>query len=497
MNSNRTGNYEPTRFQSGFKICSTPRRNPLAQNRVGGFRFLSKQRLSNIKPSHSNIMKQYSHSQPRITTRRDFLKTAATLAGAAALGQLTIERSAHAAGSDTIRIGLIGCGGRGTEAAGNAMNAGKDIRLVAMADIFDERLKSSRDRLKQAKPGQVEVKDDHYFIGFDAYEKLLASDVDVVLIAAASHFRPRMLKASVEAGKHVFCEKPHGIDIPGLKISMAAAEMAKQKGVSLVSGLCWRYDPGVRETMKRVHDGAIGDIVAIQENYLSSPYIMRERRAGQSEMEYQMWNWYHFNWLSGDQTAQQLIHSIDKSSWALRDKPPRKVYGMGGRHTALDSKYGDQFDHHAVVFEYDNGMRVFGFTRDQTDCYQDTNDYIIGTKGRCNLLNYRIEGENPWHYDKPRENMYDVEHAELLASVRAGKPINNGHYMCLSSALAIAAQIACYTGAILTWEDVMNSKRSFALPRYGWDVEPPVKPGADGRYLTPMQGNAEYEKWMI
>jgi predicted dehydrogenase len=442
-------------------------------------------------------MQTHSAFDRQPTTRREFLRTSAALASTAALGQLALERSVHAAGNDVIRIGLIGCGGRGTEAALNAMNAGKDIRLVALADIFDERLKASREQLKKSKPDQVEVKDDSCFVGFDAYEKLVASGVDAVLIAAASHFHPTILKVAVAAGKHVFCEKPHGIDIPGLKISMAAAEEAKKKNLSLVSGLCWRYDPGVRETMQRLHDGAIGDIVAIQENYLSNPYILRERRPGQTEMEWQMWNWYHFNWLSGDQTAQQLIHSIDKSSWALRDQAPRKVHGMGGRQTTLEPKFGDQFDHQAVIFEYENGVRVFGFTRDQAECHRDTNDYILGTKGRCNLLNCRIEGETNWRYEKPRENMYDVEHAELFQSIRDGKPINNGHYMCLSSALAIAAQIACYTGAILTWEDVMNSKRSFALPRYGWDVEPPVKPGPDGRYPTAMPGTAEYDKWLI
>jgi len=378
------------------------------------------------------------------------------------------------------------------------MNAGKDIRLVAMADIFEERLTTSREQLKNAPPGQFAVDDDHCFVGFDASERLLASGVDVVLIATTSHFSPTILKAALDAGKHVFCEKPHGIDIPGLKISMAAAAEATRKGLSLVSGLCWRYDPGVRETMKRIHDGAIGEIVAIQENYLGRPYIVRERRHGQTEMEYQLWNWYHFNWLSGDQTAQQLIHSIDKSSWALRDQPPRKVYGMGGgRQTASDPKFGDQFDHQSVVLEYDNGVRVFGFTRDQPDCYNDTNDYIWGTKGRCNLLNYTIEGETNWRYDQPRQNMYDLEHAELFASIRAGTPINSGDYMCLSSALAIAAQIACYSGQMILWDDLMNSKRSFSLPSYGWDVEPPVKPGPDGRYPTAMQGAAEYDKWLM
>jgi myo-inositol 2-dehydrogenase/D-chiro-inositol 1-dehydrogenase len=164
---------------------------------------------------------------------------------------------------------------------------------------------------------------------------------------------------------------------------------------------------------------------------------------------------------------------------------------------ALDAKFGDQFDHQAVVFEYQNGVRVLGFTRDQADCHPDTNDYILGTKGRCHLLSYRIEGETNWQYDQPRQNMYDLEHQELFGSIRAGQPINNGHYMCLSSALAIAAQIACYSGALLMWEEVMNSKRSFALPRYGWDVTPPVKPGPDGRYPTAQQGNAQYHQWLI
>jgi predicted dehydrogenase len=430
------------------------------------------------------------------TNRRDFLKTSAAFAGSAVLAPLALERAAHAAGSDVIRIGLIGCGGRGTDAAGNAMNAGPDVRLVALADIFRERLDASRAQLKRVKPDQVAVQDDHCFVGFDAYEKLIASGVDVVLITPASHFIPTMLKAAVDAGKHVFCEKPHGIDVPGLRVAEAACAEAKRKGLTLVSGLCWRYDPGVRETMKRIHDGAIGDILAIQETYVGQPYIVRERRPGQTEMEWQMWNWYHFNWLSGDQTAQQLVHSLDKASWALGDKPPLKAWGLGGRQTTLDAKFGDQFDHQAVVFEYANGVRVFGFTRDQADCFNNTSDYILGTKGRCDLLNYRIDGEKPWRYDKPRQNMYDVEHAELFQSIRDGKLLHNGEYMVLSSALGVVAQMACYSGQMVPWDEAMKSQRSFTLPRYSWDVEPPVLPGADGRYPTAMQGRAEYEKWL-
>lgn len=442
-------------------------------------------------------MNQPDNSPDRATSRRDFLKTSALLAGGTALGQLSIAQSAHAAGRDVIRIGLIGCGGRGTEAARNAMNAGPDIQLAAMADIFEERLQSSRQTLQAAKKEQVQVKQDHCFLGFDAYQKVLETEVDVVLITPASHFIPEMLRAAVAAGKHVFCEKPHGIDIPGLKVSMAACEEAKQKKLNIVSGLCWRYDPGVRETMKRVLEGQIGEIVAIQETYVGTPYIVRERKPGQSEMEYQMWNWYHFNWLSGDQTAQQLIHSMDKASWAMGDRPPKKVWGMGGRQTCLHPKFGDQFDHQAVVYEYENGVRVYGFTRDQPECYNNTSDFIMGTKGRCDLLSYRITGEKPWRYEGPRANMYDVEHQELFDAIRQGKTINNGDYMCLSSALAIVAQMACYSGGMIAWDEAMQSKRSYALPRYGFEVEPPVKPDSNGIYPTALQGHAELEKWRI
>lgn len=435
-------------------------------------------------------------SESQTTSRRDFLRASATLTGAALTGALSLERGAHAAGSDVIKIGLIGCGGRGSSAAVNAMNAGPDIRLVAVADLFEERLRNGLAQIKKAKPNQVQVNDDRCFVGFDAYQKVITSGVDVVLITPASHFIPPMLKAAIDAGKHVFCEKPHGIDIPGVAICEATAEVAKHKKLSLVSGLCWRYDTGVRETMKRVHDGAIGDILVIQENYLSRPYYPRAREAGQNEMQYQLWNWYHFNWLSGDQTAQQLVHSLDKASWALDDKPPQKLWGMGGRQSCLSPEFGDQFDHQAVVFEYANGVRIYGFTRDQQECYANTSDLFIGTKGRCDLLAHRITGETNWQYDKPKKNMYDLEHEALFDSIRTGKPLNNGDYMCLSTRLAITAQMACYSGTMIGWEDAMQSKRSFALPRYGWDVEPPVKPGPDGRYPSPMPGNAELDKWL-
>jgi predicted dehydrogenase len=375
------------------------------------------------------------------------------------------------------------------------MNAGADVRLVAMADLFTDRVQGARRRLQEVKPNQVEVDEDRMFVGFDAYQKVIDC-ADVVLIAAASHFHPMHLKAAIDAGKHVFCEKPHALDVPGLKLVKSACERAEQKGLSVVSGLCWRYDLGVRETMKRVHDGAIGEIVAIQEQYLTTPYIVRERQADWSEMEYQYQNWYHFNWLSGDQTAQQLIHSIDKASWALGDVPPVKAWGNGGRQVCTEPKYGDQFDHHSVVYEYADGVRVFGYCRDILGCHNETTDTILGAKGRAFMPmpnRCRIEGENPWRFrESAPKSMYDVEHEELFASIRNSKPINNGSYMFTSTMLAILAQMVCYTGQEITWEQALQSTHSFSLSEYSFSAEPPVKPRADGTYPTAIPGVTKF-----
>jgi len=427
------------------------------------------------------------------TSRRDFLRHTSA-AGGAVLGGLSVSRFAHAAGREGFKIGLIGCGGRGSGAAVNAMNAGPDIKLVAMADIFDDRLQGARQRLKKIKPDQVQVDDDHCFVGFDAYQKVLASDIDVVLIACASHFHPQYFKAAVAANKHIFCEKPHGLDVPGLKVAMAANEEAKKKGLAVLSGLCWRFDVGVREAMKRVQDGQIGDIIAIEERYVCGPYIVRERKPEWNEMTYQYQNWYHFNWLSGDQTAQQLIHSMDKASWAMGDVPPVKAWGLGGRQVCLGPKYGDQFDHHAVVYEYANGVRVFGYCRDQVGCFNETSDTIFGTKGRALLPSKpRIEGQNPWRFEtKQKTSMTDNEQKALFDSLRAGKPINCGHYMFTSSMLAILAQMVCYTGQEITWEKAMSSQLSFTQKRYAFDAEPPVKPDANGMYATAMPGITKF-----
>jgi predicted dehydrogenase len=429
-----------------------------------------------------------------MTTRRSFLKSSLA-AGAALTTPLTLARFAHAGGDDAIRIGLIGCGGRGTGAAMNAMNAGTDVKLVAMADLFEDKLAPSRELLRKDKPNQVLVDDEHMFHGFDAYQKVIDSDVDVVLIAAASHFHPVHFKAAIDADKHVFVEKPHALDVPGIKSVQQTCEVARKKGLSVVSGLCWRYDPHVRETMKRIRDGAIGDIVAIQEYYVGGPYYAKPREEGWSELEYQFRNWYHFNYLSGDQTAQQLIHSIDKASWALGDVPPVKAWGIGGRQVCLEAKYGDQFDHFGVVFEYENGVRVNAFCRDIPGCFSETSDTILGTKGEAVMpRSCRIIGANPWQAPRQREvSMYDVEHAELFASIRQGQPINDGNYMVTSSMLAILAQMDGYSGQQITWDHAMTSTLDFTLDEYSWEAEPPVKPRPDGTYDAPLPGLYSYK----
>ena len=427
------------------------------------------------------------------STRRDFLKRTATAAAAGGLASLAIQKGAHAAGNDVLKVGLIGCGGRGSGAAANAMNAGKDVRLVAMGDVFADKALASRENLRKAKPDQVMVDDDHVFDGFDAYQKVINSDVDAVLIACSSRFHPQFLKAAVDAGKHVFVEKPHSVDVPGLRVVEAACEEAKKKGLSVVSGLCWRYDLAVRETMKRVQDGAIGDIVAIEETYMRTPYRIIKRDPAWTELQWQFRNWYHFCWLSGDDILQSLLHNLDKTGWAMGEEPPVAAFGLGGRSQIPEPVHGDQFDNAAIGYEYANGVRVYGFSRAQSGVFNQTADVIMGTKGqaympsRCKIV---VGGKTTWEWERnrPKPSMYDVEHQELFDSIRTGKPINNGLYMVRSTMLAILGRMVSYTGQKVTWDEAMKSEEVLGPERLSWDTEPPVKPGPDGTYAPPIPG---------
>ena len=421
-------------------------------------------------------------------SRRQFLKRSVA-SGAAVYGAMSMARNVHAAGSDVLKVGLIGCGGRGTGAAANAMNAGEDVRLIAVADIFPERVAVSRKLLRKEHPQQTLVDDDHCFSGFDAYERVIESGIDVAVIACTSHFHSGFLKAAVDAGKHVFVEKPVGIDPAGVKTAMAACEAAKEKGLSVVSGLCNRHQPGIRGVVERVHDGAIGEIVAVQVSRLGGPYVRRSRKPEWSEMQYQFQNWYHFNWLSGSDPVQSVIHQIDMAQWALSEIAPIKAWGLGGRQVCTDPNTdGDEFDHHSMVFEYPNNLQVSVFGRHIPGCYNQCEVILRGTKGRAMLHKGRIEGEQPWRYDGPQANTPDIEHQVLFDSIRGGKAVNEGHFMCRSAMIGVLGARVCWTGQEITWEQITASESSFALPRYGWDVEPPLKLDAEGRYPSPVPG---------
>ncbi len=429
-----------------------------------------------------------------VESRRNFLKSTTAAIGAATAGSLAIGRTAHAAGSDILKIGLIGCGGRGTGAAANAMDADKNTKLVAMADAFADKMEGSLERLKKIKPDQVAVDADHCFSGFDAYKKLLASDVDVIVHGTTPHFRPEHLKACVDAGKHVFCEKPVAVDAPGVHAILDACEAAKKKNLSIVSGLCWRYHQGIQETIGRVRDGAVGDVVAIQTTYnCGAPWSRNKaRQAEWTEMEHQMRNWYPFTWLSGDHNVEQHIHSLDKAAWILGDEPPQRAWGVGGRQVRSEEAIGNIFDHHAVVYEYANGVRVFSQCRRQTGCYNDVSDHVLGSKGTCNVIKFRIEGQNPWRYKGPKINMYVAEHEALFKAIRSGKPINNGLYMARSTMLAILGRMVTYTGKAITWDEAMNSKETLSPKNYAMDAAPPVMPNADGSYPLAMPGITKF-----
>jgi predicted dehydrogenase len=425
------------------------------------------------------------------TTRREFLKASAAVAAGAATYLGTLP-AVHAGGSDTLRVGLIGCGsprgGRGRGAAMNCTSAGQGIQLVAMADLFPDHLAFTRDYFKKNMGDRYAVKDEYCFTGWNAYQQLLElKDVDLVILATPPGFRPIHLKAAVAAGKHIFAEKPVAVDAPGCRAVREAVEEAKKKGLALVSGLCWRYDTSMRETMKRVHDGAVGDITALQCTYNTSGLWSVPRQKEWSDMEWQLRNWLYFTWLSGDHNVEQHIHSLDKMAWAMRDEYPVKCSGVGGRQVRTGPEYGHIFDHHSVVYEYKNGVRLFSQCRQQNDCAQDVSDQIVGTRGVCHIDASRAvgtirefgSGSTPWRSTKEGD-MYQNEHAELISSIRAGKPINNGDYMTNSTMMAIMGRMATYTGQAITWNMAWNSKEDLTPPKYEFTslpVPPVAMPG--------------------
>jgi len=414
------------------------------------------------------------------TSRRAFLRTSTSAAVGGAVGGAlisTIGLPAALAGpvhTQTLRVGLIGCGGRGTGAATQALKADANVQLTAMADLFEESLQSSLQLLRKEVPDKVRLRPEGCYLGFDAYQKLIQSDVDVVLLTTPPGFRPEHLRAAVDAGKHSFVEITTAIDSPGVRSVLRSAEVARQKGLTIVSGFCWRYDNALRAAREQIRAGAIGEIRAIYATYLRGSLSHKyhgPRKPGMSDVEWQIRDWYDYLWLSGDVTI--LLsggHSVDKMSWWLDDMMPAKAVATGSR---VYRSEGNTFDNGFVAYEYASGIRGFLACRSQAGCYTENADHIIGATGICTIGRGRvpvIQGQNNWRYTGIQNNMYQTEHDELFASIRSGKPINDGTRMAHTTLMAIQGRMAAYTGQEVTWEQALGSQEALVPAKLDWNT---------------------------
>ncbi|MCA9322199.1 MAG: Gfo/Idh/MocA family oxidoreductase [Planctomycetes bacterium] len=392
--------------------------------------------------------------------RRRFLKTSALLS-ASALASPVFAAGWHGRGEESIRVGLIGCGGRGTGAARNCLDADPAVKITAMGDLFADRLKTARQGLS-AKGDRFAVTDDQCFVGFDAFENVLASGVDLVILATPPGFRPQHLAAAIAAGKHVFMEKPVAVDPVGIRSVIASSALAQDKKLAIVAGTQRRHEANYLETMRRIHDGAIGEIVA-GECYWNQGFLWVHGRKGDySDVEWQIRNWLYFAWLSGDHIVEQHIHNIDVMNWALGG-PPKRVSGMGGRQVRTGAECGHIFDHFAIELEYDNGARIHSFCRQIDGTQGRVAERLVGTKGVSNPARW-IKGDADYRFEGERSDPYVQEHADLIASIRAGAPLNEGRRVAESTLTAIMGRMAAYTGREIAFDWALNESQLSIVP---------------------------------
>jgi len=391
--------------------------------------------------------------------RREFLKTT----GAGVIALPLLGANAYAGGSATLRVGLVGCGGRGTGAAMQAINADPGVVLWSMGDLFADRLKSSHVGLTENFKDRIDVPNVRQHVGFEAYKRVI-EEVDVVLFATPPVFRPMHLAAAVEAGRHVFCEKPVAVDAPGVRSVLKTAQLAATKGISLASGFCWRAAFGHRSLYNRVlKENAIGDVRHVYATYLAGGVWYKERQEKWTDLEYQLRNWYYYSNFSGDHIVEQAIHSVDKLLWAKGDEMPVSALAMGGRQVRTAEKYGNIYDHFGVVYEWADGTQGHLVTRQQNGCHSENLDRIVGSDGIASIDGWAnrfvVEGARPWKYEGPNNDMYQTEHDELFASIRSGAPMNQGVSMAQSTMAAILGRMSAYTGQRITWQQAMESKQ--------------------------------------
>lgn len=420
-------------------------------------------------------------------SRRDFMRVsgAAVLASAAS----SVMRAPAVLGkkNDLLRVGLIGCGSRGNGAARQALLADPDTKLTALGDAFSDVVEDSYRKFTQSGVSErVDVPPERRFSGFDAYKGVIEHS-DVVVLATPPGFRPIHIRAAVDALKHVFCEKPVAVDAAGVRSVLDTCRRAREKGLNVVSGLCYRYEFRKEETMKRIHDGAIGEIVAMETVYNTTGLWHRGRNPEWSEMEYQIRNWLYFDWLSGDHIVEQHIHSLDKLAWAMGDEYPVKATASGGRIVRTDPKFGNVYDHFNTTYEWANGVKGFSSCRQWDNSSTNVSDHLFGTKGKADIQRGIIvtrKGKK-WRYrGEGVDDMYQNEHNALFAAIRKGDLLDNGEYMCKSTMMAIMARMSAYTGRTLTWDEALESQVELAPPAYEWG-DLPLRP-------VPQPGKTEF-----
>lgn len=408
--------------------------------------------------------------------RRSLIKAGGA---AAALSTINVFGKNPKGANDVINVALIGCGGRGRGAAANALNADPNTNLVAIADVFPERLGEAITRLKNYG-SRSDVPASKQFSGFDAYQKVMAlPEVDVVILTTPPHFRPMHIEAAVKAGKHIFAEKPLAVDPAGLKKVMNSVRECKEKGLTFVCGFCYRFDKRKQETISKIQEGMIGEVKNLQCSYNTGGLWMHPRQDNWGDMEWQMRNWLYFTWLSGDHIVEQGIHNVDKMSWVTGDITPEFAYGMGGRQTRIDGAYGHVFDHFSIQYKFKNDVYANFTCRQQKGTDAAVEDIIIGTNGTADLMRHRIldkDGKSVWRFKGSAVNMYDAEHMEIMKGLRSGKVVNNGESSCNSTAMGIMGRISGYTGKRITWDMFMKSGEDLSPEKYDLAASLPTPP---------------------
>jgi predicted dehydrogenase len=456
-------------------------------------------REENMNESHTSFQLASGHA-----SRRQFLKNSSlAAAGAAVASQFPFVLTSHAAPDDPIRIGVIGCGGRGTgaaldaigaatrviyprtgyhteDAADNAKHTVKGVQIVALADVFQDRLDRCRAQLKKVK---MEIGDEYCFVGFDSYKKLLqVGEVNYVILTTPPHFHPEHLRAAIEAGKHVFMEKPAAVDGPGVRLVIESGELAKRKGLGIAAGSQRRHLFSYQETIKRLHDGAIGEILSARCYWNGGVIWVIARKPGWTDMEWQLRNWNYFTWLGGDHNVEQHVHNLDIMNWVMSAHPIR-AYGMGGRQARPSQEYGHIYDHFAVEYEYPNGVRMFSQCRQMDGCADKVAEAVVGTKGASDCQKViQVKGQAEWRFTGRDPNAYHQEHLDLINSIRAGQPINEARNIAESTLTGIMGRESCYSGQVIEWTAALNSNKRLGPEKYEFGPLPFPEVAIPGKY---------------